>query len=67
MKKFFPFILLLSACQAAGPPDTCPLTQMDTRRQEEMCRHYAGEEPYDAARKAFLKREMEKLNCGLFF
>lgn len=71
MKKSFLFVLCISALSAcaAKEPDKCPLTPLDTkgRQQEEMCKHFAGEEPYNAERAAFLKSKMEELNCGLFF
>ncbi len=65
-------LFCLSACQAAGPfaaqkPDPCPLTKLDTRKQEELCHHFAGEDPYDAARKAYIEKQLRDLNCGLFF
>lgn len=70
MKKSFLLLLCvfaLSAC-AAKEPDKCPLTPLDVKgRQEELCKHFAGEEPYNAERAAFLKQKMEELNCGLFF
>lgn len=58
--------LFLASCQATEP-DKCPLTPLDTSKTEELCRHYAGEEPYNAERAAFLKRKMEELNCGFYF
>lgn len=64
-------LLCLTGCQSLTGDqklqETCPLTRLDTRAQEEQCRHFAGEEPYDKARAVFLKKKMEELNCGLFF
>ena len=71
-------VLILSACQTTDPlakaeePCTtpggcCPISKIDTHKQKEMCEHFAGEEPYDDARAAYLKRKMNELNCGLYF
>lgn len=69
-KIFLPLAaLFLVSCQTASPQKTenCPLTQLDTRQAEEMCRHFAGEDAYDAERAAFLKRKMQELNCEFYF
>lgn len=62
-------VMGLTACQTIDtkPAETCPLTKLDTQAQEEQCRHFAGEDPYDAARAEFIKKKMVELNCGLFF
>lgn len=70
-KKIFLLLslLLLVSCQTVLPKkeENCPLTQLDTKETEEMCRHFADEEPYDAERAAFLKRKMQELNCEFYF
>lgn len=62
------FVLLASICHA----ETDPLTDL-TRGQPKdvaaiaeriaMCRHFAGEEPYDAARRKEIASAMKKYRC----
>lgn len=73
MQKYLAILLivLLTACQTVDPlakpkQDPCPLTHLDTRKQQQMCEHYAGENPYDKERAEFLDRKMKELNCELY-
>lgn len=62
------FVLLASICHA----ETDPLTDL-TRGQPKdvaaiaeriaMCRHFAGEDPYDAARRKEIASAMKKYRC----
>ncbi len=67
MKKCIPLlILLLSACQSQNP-ETCPLTQLDTREQQALCHRLKAENSPDPKRAAYVRDKMNELNCGLYF
>lgn len=61
MRRFLALALLLitSAVQAAWvPTDIAAYVQRRTQ-----CNHWAGEEPYDQARRGQIARAMTKLHC----
>jgi len=62
-----PAIFILASCQTKPEVDTCPLTKLDTHKTEELCHHFADEEPYNAERKAYIERKMKELNCEFYF
>lgn len=51
-------LTFLAACQ------TAPTQNPQERR--ELCEHFAGEEPYDVERAAYLNEMYEKLDCREF-
>jgi hypothetical protein len=64
MKRCLPAILVL---MAAGCDASPPLVQQDVRdflKRRQDCQHWAGEEGYDAARRAEINTAYAKLRCA---
>ena len=68
-----PMLLLTGAC-VAGPwkdfygdvrPASIPREVRDFIIDAQGCSHFSGEEPYDAERAAFLKKNMDEMCAGI--
>ena len=59
-------LLVLGALGAAGcaAPRALPADVVAFKEARDGCDHFRGEEPYDAARAAFIAAQLEKLCTG---
>ncbi len=55
-------VVLLAACDSAPPTVQQDVRDLLQRRTD--CNHWAGEEGYDAARRAQINAAYEKLRCA---